>query len=126
VTELSPTILPILAMFVVACALATAMLTLSYFLGPKKKNYAKSLPYECGIDPLRTTRSRISVKYYLVAIMFLLFDLEAAFLFPFAFSWQKMVSTVGAPSLSYLLFFFVFFLVGIFYDLKSGALEWET
>jgi NADH-quinone oxidoreductase subunit A len=99
-------------------------LFVSFFLGPRKMVLSKVLPYECGMPPSGGARDRISVKYYLVAILFLLFDLEAAFLIPVAVAWKELVKQ-GPAILYFMSFFLIFFVAGIWYELKVKAIEWE-
>ena len=114
----------ILAMFVVASVVAGGGLFIAVNLGPKKNLDAKLMPYECGMPPVGSARDRISIKYYLVAILFLLFDLEAAFLIPVAIAWDTLVD-VGPAILGVMGFFLFFFVLGIWYEIKTKAIEWE-
>ena len=82
------------------------------------------MTYECGITPTGEARDRLSVKYYLVAILFLLFDLEAAFLIPIALAWPQLRS-VGIAGLLATLFFMAFFVLSIWYEFREGAIQWE-
>ena len=117
-------LLPILFMCVFASVVAGGGLFVSRFLGPRNLTGVKIEPYECGIKAQGEARDRISVKYYLVAILFLLFDLEAAFLFPVALGWKEL-SQVGPMILGLTGFFLFFFLLGIWYEFKVKALDWE-
>lgn len=118
-------VLPLLAMFILASVIAAAALLMGRFLGPSKLVGPKVQPYECGIPPTGGARDRVSVKYYLVAILFLLFDLEAAFLLPAALSWNDAIKA-GLPVLVTLGFFLVFLLVGLGYEFLTRALDWEA
>lgn len=118
-------LLPIVAILLVAMLVAGAMLALSVFLGPKKYVKTKMMPYECGMDPVGSASEKISVKYYLVAILFLLFDLETAFLLPMALSWEPLSKHAGLWALGVFGFFMFFFVLSLWYDYKSKALEWE-
>jgi NADH-quinone oxidoreductase subunit A len=115
---------PILAMLGFACVVAGGALFIANFLGPRKLTGVKVETYECGIPVTGNARDRISVKYYLVAILFLLFDLEAAFLIPVAIAWKKLV-TVGPIILGLMGFFMFFFVLGLWYEFKVKAIEWE-
>lgn len=117
-------LIPILAMLGFALIVAGGGLFVGRFLGPSKLEGVKVMPYECGIIPTGTSRDRISVKYYLVAILFLLFDLEAAFLLPVALAWEDL-SSVGFITLGLMGFFMFFFILGLWYEFKVKALEWE-
>jgi NADH-quinone oxidoreductase subunit A len=94
---------------------------LGYLLGPRKPDAEKSSPYECGFEPFEDTRIKFDVRYYLVAILFILFDLEIAFLFPWAVS-LKVIGGVGIVSM---LVFLAVLVVGFIYEWKKGALEWD-
>lgn len=118
------TLVPILAMLGFACLVAGGALFVARYLGPSKLEGVKIQPYECGIPPTGLARDRVSVKYYLVAILFLLFDLEAAFLLPVAVAWHELVK-IGPIILGLMGFFLFFFLLGLWYEFKVKALEWE-
>ncbi len=120
----SETIAPILVMLVFASVVAGAMLFIAYFMGPSRLYGPKIETYECGMPPAGNARDRVSIKYYLVAILFLLFDLEAAFLMPVAIAWKQLV-VVGPIVLGLLGFFMFFFVLGLWYELKVKAIEWE-
>ncbi|MBS1983042.1 MAG: NADH-quinone oxidoreductase subunit A [Bdellovibrionales bacterium] len=117
-------IFPLFAMFGFAVLVAGGALFLGRFLGPLKYEAVKISPYECGMPPVGAARDRISVKYYLVAILFLLFDLEAAFLLPVALAWKEL-SALGIVLLVLMGFFMFFFVLGLWYEFKVKALEWE-
>lgn len=118
------TIVPALALLGFACLVAAGATFVGRYLGPRKRFGPKIMPYECGVDPVGNARDRISVKYYLVAILFLLFDLEVAFLLPVGMSW-KALSSVGPAALIFIGFFLLFFFLGLWYEFKVKALEWE-
>jgi len=120
----SETVAPVLIMLVFASVIACAMLGIAYFLGPSRLSGPKIETYECGMPPSGNARDRISIKYYLVAILFLLFDLEAAFLIPVAIAWKDLVH-VGPVVLGLMAFFMFFFVLGLWYELKVKAIEWE-
>lgn len=122
--ETAYSVYPILAMFGFACLVAGGALFLGRFLGPRKLQGPKILPYECGVNAVGNARDRVSVKYYLVAILFLLFDLEAAFLLPVSLIWKQLIS-VGPAILWLMGFFMFFFVLGLWYEFKVKALEWE-
>lgn len=117
-------LLPILAMLGFGCLVGAGALFVGRFLGPRKFQAVKAQPYECGIAPTGDAHERISVKYYLVAILFLLFDLEAAFLLPVALGWGRLAK-VGPMVLVLIAFFLFFFVLGLWYEFKVKALEWE-
>lgn len=113
-----------LGMLGFALIVVAGALFVGRFLGPLKLEGVKIMPYECGIQPTGQARDRVSVKYYLVAILFLLFDLEAAFLLPVALGWTEL-SRVGPVVLGLMGFFLFFFVLGLWYEFKVRALEWE-
>lgn len=113
--------IPLLIQLIVAVGLAVVMVTLSQLVGKHKWTRAKDTAYECGINPTGDAQSRFSVKYYMVAMLFILFDVEAVFLFPWA---------VIAKSLSWfgfweMLTYIGLLLVGFFYIWKKGVIDWN-
>lgn len=104
--------------------IGAAILLLSYFLSPKIPHPRKDQPFECGMPPVGNARHRISVRFYLVAILFLLFDVEAIFFFPWAVVFKKYLA-INHFILIEMGFFVAILLVGYFYVLRKGALEWE-
>jgi len=116
--------LPVLILLGVGLVIGTAIIILSSLLGPKIKNTIKDTPFECGVPPLGDTKHRFSVRFYLVAILFLLFDVEAIFFFPFALIYREYLS-FNTFILLEMGFFVGILLVGYFYVLRKGALEWE-
>jgi NADH-quinone oxidoreductase subunit A len=106
---------------ILAIGLGAAMLGLSALLGPKKESKRKLAPYESGIPPTGDTRGKFSIKYYLVGALFILFDVEAIFLF----AWAVVFRDMGMLAFIEILVFFVIILGGYFYIVKKGALEWE-
>ena len=113
--------LPILIFLVVAGGLGAVLLVLGFLLGPRRPDAEKTSPYECGFEAFEDTRMKFDVRYYLVAILFIIFDLEIAFLFPWAVS---LDSTGGFGLLSMAVFLGVL-VVGFVYEWKRGALEWD-
>lgn len=117
--------LPVLIFLGVATALALVLLTLGTAFGryfSRNRNDAEKLsPYECGFDPYEDTRMKFDVRYYLVAIVFIVFDLEIAFLFPWAVMFSKLPPFAWA-SMGIFLFILV---IGFVYDWKKGALDWD-
>src|SRR4051812_28418335 len=108
-------LIPVLAMLALAMLVAGGALFVGRFLGPSHLVGVKVATYECGIAPTGTSRDRVSVKYYLVAILFLLFDLEAAFLLPVALAWDEL-SALGVVVLCSMAFFMFFFILGLWYE----------
>ena len=121
-TSYPETFFPVLVQIVIAVAIATALISFSFFLGKRVKDQVKDSPYECGIAPTGSARERFSVKFYLVAIVFILFDIEAVFLYPWAVVYRdlKMFGFVE------MLLFIVLILSGFFYIWKKGALDWSV
>ena len=117
--------LPILIFLVVAAALAVVLLTLGTGIGRYFSRFhrdpAKLSPYECGFDAFADARSKFDVRYYLVAIVFIVFDLEIAFLFPWAVALRK----IGAFGLIAMGVFLAILVVGFIYEWRKGALEWD-
>ena len=113
--------LPIFVFIIIALGLSTGFALLSSFVGPNKPDKDKLSAYECGFPPFDDARGRFDVRFYLVAILFIIFDLEVAFLFPWAIS---LSSTGLAGYISMMLFLFIL-TVGFIYEWKKGALEWE-
>jgi NADH-quinone oxidoreductase subunit A len=117
-------LMPLLAMLALSLVVVAGAFFVGRFLGPRKLVGVKIQPYECGIKPTGEARDRVSVKYYLVAILFLLFDLEAAFLLPVALGWSEL-KTIGPIILGLMGFFLFFFMLGLWYEFRVKALEWE-
>ena len=112
---------PVLLMLVLAVAIAIGMVALSQALGPKQYDKVKFDVYECGVDPFSSSTIRVSIKFYLVAILFLLFDLESAFLYP----WAILFRSLGMFGFIEMIVFLGILLAGLIYVWKKGALEWQ-
>src|ERR1039457_1904253 len=115
------TYFPVLVQIVIAAAVAAALVLLSTFLGKRVRVRAKDMPYESGMRPIGSARERFSVKYYLVAIVFILFDIEAIFLYP----WAVVYRELKLFAFFEMLLFIVLILAGFFYIWKKGALDWS-
>src|SRR5947209_14761620 len=111
---------PVLLQAVIAMALAAGLLSVSFLLGKKVRNKVKDMPYESGIVPTGDARQRFSVKFYLVGMLFILFDIEAIFLYP----WVVVYRDLKMFAFVEMLVFVVFILSGFFYIWKKGALDW--
>jgi NADH-quinone oxidoreductase subunit A len=112
---------PVLLQVAIAMAVATLMLGLSYLLGKKVRNRVKDTPYESGIVPTGDARQRFSVKFYLVGMLFILFDIEAIFLYPWAVVYRQLKMFAFVE----MLIFIVLILCGFFFIWKKGALDWS-
>jgi len=111
---------PVLLQVAIAMAVATLMLGLSYLLGKKVRNRVKDMPYESGIVPTGDARQRFSVKFYLVGMLFILFDIEAIFLYP----WVVVYRDLKMFGFVEMLIFVILILSGFVYIWKKGALDW--
>ena len=116
--------IPILILMTIGAVLGGAILVASSLLGPKLPNKRKNEPFECGVPPVGSAQQRFSVRFYLVAILFLLFDVEAIFFFPFAVTFKKFLQ-INSFIIWEMGFFVGILLIGYFYVLKKGALEWD-
>ena len=112
---------PILVFLGIAMAMAIGMMGGSYLVGPKNSYDAKNSQYECGFEPFNRVRMRFDVRFYLLAILFIIFDIEAAFLFP----WAVVFTEIGLIGFIEMMLFLFVLLVGYAYAWKKGALEWE-
>ncbi|MFT5142556.1 MAG: NADH-quinone oxidoreductase subunit A [Rhodothermales bacterium] len=117
---------PLLLMLVIATALAMTLLKVAEHLGPARPNRIKQKAYESGMDPVGTARDRYSVKFYLVAMIFIVFDVEVVFLYPWAASFRDFVAAgVALPVLGIVFFFVAILAIGLLYDIKKGGLEFD-
>ena len=116
---------PVLIQVLIAAGLASALILISTVLGKRARSPLKDTPYESGMAPVGSARERFSVKFYLVAMVFLLFDIEAIFLVPWAISYNGLIKHYGKwfPYFEMMLFI-ALFLVGYIYVLRKGVLEW--
>jgi len=113
--------LPILLFLIVAGGIGVALLAVGWVVGPRSKNKEKSDAYECGFEAFEDARMPFDVRYYLIAILFIIFDLEIAFLFP----WAVVFKEIGLVALIEMAVFLALLLLGFVYCWKKGALEWE-
>lgn len=113
--------LPTLLFLIVATGIGIALMVAGRFLGPRRPDAQKLSPYECGFEAFEDARMKFDVRYYLVAILFILFDLEIAFLFP----WAVALKDVGLAGFVAVLIFLTILVVGFVYEWKKGALDWE-
>ncbi len=119
--------LPILLMFIVAAGFAVGNIILSQFVGQRKRTKTKLMPYECGKDPVGSARERFSVKFYLIAMIFILFDIEVIFLVPWAVVFKSLAAQ--GPAMSWFVYlemmvFIGLLFIGYIYVVKKGAFDW--
>jgi len=113
--------LPILIFLIVALLVGGVVVAIGFLLGPQRPDSEKLSPYECGFEAFEDSRMKFDVRYYLVAILFIVFDLEIAFLFP----WAVALDSVGIVALAAMGVFLLVLVVGFVYEWKKGALEWD-
>lgn len=117
---------PLLITIVIAGGIALTLLKAAELLGPSRPNLIKQKSYESGMDPIGSARDRYSVKFYLVAMVFIVFDVEVVFLYPWAVSFHEFLKAgVGAPLMGIVVFFVIILAVGLLYDIKKGGLEFD-
>jgi len=113
--------IPILIFLGVAFGLGILLMSLGFFFGQRKPDAEKLSAYECGFDAFEDSRMKFDVRYYLVAIVFIVFDLEIAFLFP----WAVSLGSIGVAGLVAMGIFLLILVIGFVYEWKKGALEWD-
>ncbi|MEZ5581717.1 MAG: NADH-quinone oxidoreductase subunit A [Candidatus Competibacteraceae bacterium] len=113
--------LPILIFIIVGILVGVIPILLGFILGPHKPDDEKLSPYECGFEAFEDSRMKFDVRYYLVAILFIIFDLEIAFLFP----WAVVLDQIGVFGFTAMAVFLGILVIGFIYEWKKGALEWE-
>src|SRR3989344_9504839 len=113
--------LPVILFILVGGGVGVAPQLLGFLLGPRRPDEAKNSPYECGFEAFEDARMKFDVRYYLIAILFILFDLEIAFLFP----WAVVIKEIGLFGYLAMLVFLGILVVGFIYEWMKGALEWE-
>jgi NADH-quinone oxidoreductase subunit A len=120
-----PNYIPLLVMLALAVTTAAGILALTHILGPRKKTRIKhDVPYESGRDPSGDARLRFNVKFYLVAVTFVVFDLEIVYFYPWALTFRKSIA--AGPSILWVMGVFAFILtLGLVYEWKKGALDWK-
>ncbi len=119
--ELLINYLPIILFIIIAAGMSVAMIALSFIVGKQKPDADKNAAYECGFDAFDDARNRFDVRFYLVAILFIIFDLEIAFLFPWAIS----LGEIGMFGFWSMMVFLGVLTIGFIYEWNKGALEWE-
>lgn len=120
-TELLSNYLPIIVFLVIATGLAMVMVLASFIAGRQRPDPEKNSAYECGFEPFGDARSKFDVRFYLVSILFIIFDLEIAFLFPWAISLGK----IGVYGFCSMMLFLGVLTIGFIYEWRKGALDWE-
>lgn len=123
---------PIGIMFIVAAGFAVSQLLVTQLIGPRKRTAVKLMPYECGKDPVGSARDRFSIKFYNVAVLFLLFDLEVLFIIPFAVAFKNLLSEEKIQNIPFgtiafieILAFIATAVIGLIYAWKKGAFDWN-
>lgn len=127
---------PIGVMFLVAIGFGASQILVAQLIGPRKRTATKLMPYECGKDPVGSARDRFSIKFYMVAVAFLLFDLEILFIIPFAVSFKYLLGIENSPentagilygtvAFVTMMFFLTTVVIGLIYEWKKGAFEWS-
>ena len=122
---------PIAVMFLVAMGFAASQLLVTQLIGPRKRTATKLMPYECGKDPIGGARDRFSIKFYTVAVIFLLFDIEVLFMIPFAVAFKSLLEAEKGSGIAYgtiafleILVFIGTLIVGYIYVWKKGTFDW--
>ena len=113
--------LPILIFIIVGVVFAAVMMGMGFLLGPRRPDSEKLSPYECGFEAFEDARMKFDVRYYLIAILFIIFDLEIAFLFP----WAVVLRKIGMFGFLAMVMFLAILVIGFIYEWKKGALRWE-
>ncbi len=113
--------LPVILFILIGAFIGVAPQVLGFIAGPRRPDAAKNSPYECGFEAFEDARMKFDVRYYLVAILFILFDLEIAFMFP----WAIVLKEIGTFGFVSMMIFLAVLVVGFIYEWMKGALEWE-
>lgn len=117
--------IPLILTILIAFLFSLFLLKASSWFGPQRPDPEKLSTYESGMEPVRTARERFSVKFYIVAIIFIIFDIEVVFLYPWAVNLKSLLQSMGFFIIVEMLIFIVILLAGYFYLLKKGALKWD-
>lgn len=126
VNSLLSSYIPVLVMGLVAVGVSAALVFLSFVLGPRRPSPQKDAPYECGVTPIGSARERFPIKFYLVAMLFIIFDIETVFLYPWAATYRgSAVNGMMLFNLAEMATFIIILFVGYIYVWKRGAFEWE-
>ncbi len=117
--------LPIFIVFIVAAGFTFVSLIATHLIGPRIKNPVKMMPYESGVDPVGETRIRFSIRFFLIALLFIIFDIEIVFLYPWAVVFKDFLSNSGAFIFFEMVVFLAILVFGFVYVWRNGTLEWE-
>lgn len=120
---------PIIVMFIVAAGFGASQLLVTQLIGPRKRTATKLMPYECGKDPVGSARDRFSVKFYNVAVVFLLFDIEVLFMIPFAVAFKELFRvnvSYGTIAFVEIMVFIATLVIGLIYAWKKGTFDWNV
>ncbi len=120
-TYLPEHFLPVVVFLLIGVAMGVGLLTVGWLIRPRNPYHEKLLTYESGITPFMDANQKFSIRYYIIAMLFLIFDIEAVFLYPWAVAFNK----IGLYGLIEMVIFIIILLVGYFYAWKKGALQWE-
>jgi NADH-quinone oxidoreductase subunit A len=116
---------PIFIVFIVAAGFVFVSLIATHLIGPRINNPVKMMPYESGVDPVGETRIRFSIRFFLIALLFIIFDIEIVFLYPWAVVFKDFLATSGAFIFFEMVVFLAILVFGFVYVWRNGALEWE-
>jgi NADH-quinone oxidoreductase subunit A len=119
------TYLPLVLVFGFAVGFAVVIVWTSKLVGPQRPNAEKESTYESGVEPVGTTHERVSVKYYLVAMLFIIFDIEVIFVYPWAVQFKSLFHQVGSSIFYSMILFLVVFELGFLYAYKKGGFKWD-
>lgn len=120
---------PIAVMFIVAMGFAASQIIVTQLIGPRKRTATKLMPYECGKDPVGSARDRFSIKFYNVAVVFLLFDIEVLFMIPFAVAFKELFKiniSYGTIAFVEIILFIATLVIGLMYAWKKGTFDWNV
>lgn len=117
--------LPVIVMIVLGIGFGASNILIAEFIGPRRANNEKNSTYESGIEPVRSARERFSVKFYMVAMLFILFDIEIVFMYPWAVQFKTLSANGDSTGYVAMILFMVLLLAGYIYIVKKGALKWD-
>ncbi len=117
--------IPIFLVLLTAVVFGVAVIFSSSIFGPKKPNKVKLMPYESGKNPIKSTKERVSIKYYLVAMLFIIFDIEVIYVYPWAVDFKKLFAANGMIAFLPMLFFLIVLELGFLYVYRKGGLKWD-